>query len=101
MEGRRSGTQVIVLPITHSPPSPPDEGIELPQATRQRLGLDGERGWVIVSEGNEFVWPGPDLRHPPGRSAEAGAYGFLPPALFRVIRDRFIAHVTPGRIGAA
>ena len=36
--------------------------IELPQQTKTRLGLDDERSWVIVSEANDFAWPGPDLR---------------------------------------
>jgi hypothetical protein len=31
-------------------------------ATNQRLGLDAERSWVMLTEANRFVWPGPDLR---------------------------------------
>lgn len=57
--------RVIVLPITHTAPQRPYEGIELPAAVKARLGLDHERSWIIVSEGNDFIWPGPDLR--PGR----------------------------------
>jgi hypothetical protein len=90
-EGSASERRVIVLPITHSPPYPPDEGIALPQATKARLGLDGDQSWVIVSEANDFAWPGPDLRFPPGQGPEDAAYGFLPPAVFRVVRDRFVA----------
>lgn len=82
---------VIALPITHSPPQPPDEGIELPLLTKRRLGLDSERSWVIVSEGNDFVWPGPDLRCQPGQGPESAAYGFLPPMVLRAVRDRFLA----------
>ena len=48
-------TRVIVLPITHTAPLPPDEGSELPQSTKTRLGLDDERSWVIVSEGHDFT----------------------------------------------
>jgi hypothetical protein len=87
-EGR---PRVIVLPITHAPPHRPDEGVELPQATKMRLGLDSERSWIIVSEGNVFTWPGPDLRLLPGQGPEGAAYGFLPPAVFRTVRDRFVA----------
>ena len=83
--------RVIVLPITHSPPHPPDEGIELPRSTKMRLGLDEDRSWVIVSEANDFVWPGPDLRVVPGQGPESAAYGFLPPVVFRAVRDRFVA----------
>ena len=58
MEGE---TIVIVAPITHSAPSSPDDAIEIPAATKARLGLDRERSWVMISEVNRFVWPGPDL----------------------------------------
>jgi len=64
---------------------------ELPQPTKTRLGLDSERSWVIVSEGNNFTWPGPDLRFLPGQGLETAAYGFLPPLVFRAVRDKFLA----------
>ena len=63
------------------------------------LGLDDERSWVIVSEGNDFVWPGPDLRFLPGRGPESAAYGFLPPLVFRVVRDRFLARYQRRQVG--
>lgn len=53
---------VVVLPITHRPPSDPAHGVEIPAATKRRLGLDDERSWIIVSKANCFVRPGPDLR---------------------------------------
>ena len=90
-------TRVIVLPITHTAPQPPDEGIELPQPTKDRLGLDGERSWIVVSEGNDFIWPGPDLRPMAGQGPESVAYGFLPPRLFQVVRDRLLARVRANR----
>lgn len=98
IEGNNDNPRVIVLPITHSPPRPPDDGIELPQPTTTRLGLDGNRSWVIVSEGNDFVWPGPDLRFLPGQGAETAAYGYLPPVVFRAVRDRFLARYRERRI---
>lgn len=57
---RRDGDQTIVTvaPITHSMPGDPAIGIELPASTKVRLGLDGDRSWVIVNEVNRFVWPG-------------------------------------------
>jgi hypothetical protein len=82
--------RVIVLPITHFAPAQSDEGIELPSETKRRLGLDSERSWIIISEANEFVWPGPDLRFAPGQGPESSAYGYLPPRVFRVVRDRFL-----------
>ena len=83
--------RVLVLPITHALPDNPDEAIELPVAVKRRLGLDMERSWIVLSEWNEFTWPGPDLRPAPTGSA---AYGMLPPALFQQVRARFIALAT-------
>jgi hypothetical protein len=83
--------RVTVLPITHSPPRHPTEAVELPAATKNRLGLDGARSWVMLAEGNEFVWPGPDLRPIAGAGPASVSLGFLPPALFRIVRDRFLA----------
>jgi hypothetical protein len=83
--------RVHVLPITHAPPAGDDLAIEIPAPVKARLGLDSERSWVVVSEANVFAWPGPDLRLLPGKGPESAAYGFLPPAFFRVVRDRFLA----------
>jgi hypothetical protein len=85
------GARVTVLPITHAPPADPATAIALPDETKKRLGLDSERAWILLSEGNEFLWPGPDLRPVPGSNPPAIAYGFLPPRLFNVVRTRFVA----------
>lgn len=83
--------RVIVLPITHQPPRDPTEAVEIPPATKRRLGLDDDRSWIVLTEGNAFAWPGPDLRFASGAGAESVAYGYLPAALFRTVRDRFVA----------
>ncbi|MDF2764359.1 MAG: hypothetical protein K0S81_1353 [Rhodospirillales bacterium] len=88
-EGGR--TVVMVLPITHRPPRRRDDAVEIPSQTKARLGLDGERSWVVVTEANEFVWPGPDLRLVPGTRGKF-TYGYLPPKLFRRIREAFVRH---------
>ena len=82
--------EVLVLPVTHSPPADPADAIEIPAATKTRLGLDGERSWIVITEGNEFVWPGPDLRTVPGRDESTIAYGPLPPRFFAYVRDKFL-----------
>lgn len=91
--------RVIVLPITHTAPKPPDEGVELPPVVKTRLGLDHERSWIIVSEGNDFIWPGPDLRPLAGQGLESVAYGFLPPRLFHAVQSRFLAYIRTGQAG--
>lgn len=80
-----SGTQVTVAPITHSKPSGDSVGLEIPPRVKQHLGLDHETSWVIISEVNQFIWPGYDLRSVPGKKGEY-AYGFLPPRLFETIK---------------
>src|SRR5262245_52659766 len=58
-------TIVAVLPVTHTPPSNPAMAVEIPLAVKRHLNMDGNRSWIVVSEGNEFVWPGYDLRKRP------------------------------------
>jgi hypothetical protein len=87
IQGRQ---RVMVLPITHTRPTGPDEAIEIPRAVKRHLGMDTERSWIVMTEVNAFNWPGPDLRFLPGRGPESAVYGFLPPALFRSIRDRLL-----------
>lgn len=84
---------VLVLLITHTAPEHRDDAVEIPTATKQRLGLDTERSWIAISEVNEFVWPGPDLRPVPGRDESTIVYGALPPRFFAYVRDRFLARV--------
>jgi hypothetical protein len=82
---------VTVLPISHTPPSDPALSVEIPAAVKRRLGLDDDRSWIILTEANRFVWPGPDLR--PAKPADAASvvYGSLPYGLFEDIRLKFIA----------
>ena len=99
VQGEKGRTRAYVLPITHSAPDPGSEGIEIPPATKRRLGLDEKRSWVVVSEANVFEWPGPDLRFRPGEGPDSAVYGFLPPGLFQIIRDRFLAFARERRAG--
>jgi hypothetical protein len=79
---------VRVLPVTHSLPLDAADALEIPRPTKQRLGLDSERSWVILNEANDFVWPGPDLRPAVGGDPSTVAYGMLPPAFMAVLRTR-------------
>jgi len=81
---------VTALPVTHTPPSGAALAVEIPYATKRRLGLDAERSWVMLTEANRFVWPGPDLRmNESGGGSESMAYGLLPRALFKEITGKF------------
>lgn len=90
-----NGTTVTVLPVTHSPPRDERSAVEIPAVVKRHLGLDEARSWVIVSEGNEFLWPGYDLRRIP--DSDRYDYGFLPPRLFEQILQAFVAYHKGGR----
>ena len=83
--------KVIVLPITHTPPRDPMLAVEIPAATKRRLGLDDERSWIVIAEANRFTWPGPDLRPRKSGDAASAVYGELPADLFRKVRDKWLA----------
>jgi hypothetical protein len=91
---------VTVVPVTHSPPERPEDAVEIPFATKQRLRLDDRRSWVVEREINRFVWPGADLR--PVSRSESGRfdYGFLPPSLFRQIKEKLAACARAQRLKA-
>lgn len=80
--------KVVVLPVTHTPPSDPAHAVEIPAATKSRLGLDDERSWIVITEANRFTWPGPDLRP---MNSGAVVYGELPADLFRKVREKWLA----------
>lgn len=95
----RAGAKVVtVLPVTHTPPSDERLAVEIPQATKVRLGLDDDRSWVVLTELNQFQWPGPDLRTVPGDPAGEVAYGQLPAALYETIRKLWLAAYDAGKI---
>jgi hypothetical protein len=87
--------RVLVLPITHTPPlaKAQETTIEIPPAVKRRLGLDDEPSWIVITEANEFIWPGPDLRPVPGDQLGGNAYGFLPPGLFARVQAAFVKAV--------
>ena len=74
-------TIVTVLPVTHTPPQDQMSAVEIPQGVKRNLGLDDSRSWVIVSEGDLFIWPGYDLRKTP--NGVRYDYGYLPPRFFQ------------------
>jgi hypothetical protein len=79
---------VTVVPITHSPHRNPNAAVEIPPAIRRHLGLDDQPSWIVLDDFNVFTWPGYDLRPAPGQK-DRYHYGFLPPALFKTLIDKF------------
>jgi hypothetical protein len=80
--------------VTHSPPTDPADAIEIPPALKAHLGLDDLPSWIVVTETNDFLWPGPDLRPVPGLRPGRFDYGMLPPRFFAHVRDKILqAHL--------
>jgi hypothetical protein len=77
-------------PITHHQPADPADAIEIPAPTKKRLGRHADSSWIVITEANEFLWPGPDLRPVAGRDPSTIAYGPLPPRFFAAVRDEFL-----------
>ena len=86
IEGREV---VTVVPVTHTPPVDPAEAVEMPPALKAHLGLDDMPSWIVVTETNDFLWPGPDLRPVPGKPGRFH-YGMLPPRFFAHVRNRLL-----------
>ncbi|MGQ0835917.1 MAG: type II toxin-antitoxin system PemK/MazF family toxin [Gammaproteobacteria bacterium] len=72
--------ETYIAPVTHTPPEKPERAMEIPLATKKRLRLDAEKSWIITTEVNRFIWPGPDIRPTPGGGE---AYGLLPANMTR------------------
>jgi hypothetical protein len=89
---------VTVVAVTHSPPARPDEAVEIPPAVKRLLGLDDERSWIVVSEVNDFLWPGPDLARIPGSDPPRFDYGVLPPGFFQKVRNQLLALAEARRV---
>lgn len=88
-----TGNKIVrVAPLSRTPPRDLSSAIELPPGVKRHLGLKDDPQWIITDETNRFIWPGPDLRPlPQSKSGRDFAYGLMPGALFRKVRDVFVA----------
>lgn len=83
-------TVVTVAAITHSEPENLDMAVEIPLKVKAYLNLDSERSWIICTEVNRFVWPGPDIRTITTQGEKKYSYGILPPKLFSKVTKTLI-----------
>lgn len=81
----------VVVPITHSEPKNEADALEIPPAVCRSAGLDAARSWVVMTEYNEFNWPGYDLAHVPGKDPPSFVYGVLPIGFLQIMRERWQA----------
>ena len=89
---------VTVVPVTHAQPIDMSLAMEIPPITKQRLGLDAERSWIVLSEANRFAWPGPDLSPATPGDMASVAYGQLPERVLTEILARFAELFRSGRV---
>ena len=88
-------TELMVAPITHVEP-PFGQGIPIPQSVKRHLGLDDEPSWVVLTELNRFVWPGPDIR--PVKGGAIPLYGAIPAKLFEQVKQGISRLAGSGRL---
>jgi hypothetical protein len=88
--------EIVVAPVTHSPPERSGDGIEIPPKVKRVLGLDQGRSWIVTTELNRFLWRGPDVRTAPGR--DTPLYDALPQVLFDQFRAALAKQVAVGRL---
>lgn len=93
---RETLTEITVAPVTHSAPNDPHDAVEIPARVKRQLGLNQARSWIVTSELNRFVWPGPDIRVAPGR--DTPLYDAIPELLFDQLRMAVNRHVAAGRL---
>jgi hypothetical protein len=96
VDAAKDGPVGTVAPITHTRPATSSHGIEIPVATKRRLGLDDSRSWIVTTEINRFVWPGPDLRPVSRARSDTFIFGLLPAALFIRVKASLIENIRAG-----
>jgi hypothetical protein len=85
---------ILAAPVTHTAPEKPDDAVEIPLNVKKQLGLDADRSWIVVTELNRFIWPGPDIRPIPHTGAPF--YDALPDWLFERVRSGVLRHSGQG-----
>ncbi len=65
--------------------------VEIPAKVKESLNLDSEVSWIICTEVNRFVWPGPDIRPIARQGNKTYSYGVLPPRLFSRVTKTIVS----------
>ena len=88
-------TELLVAPITHSEPVP-GEGVRVPPPIKRSLGLDAEPSWIVTTEMNRFVWPGPDVRAV--KSEDTPLHGAIPADLYELARTEIVRNARRDKV---
>ncbi len=84
--------QLLVVAITHAAPAHPSDAVPLPLPVKQAIGLDDVPAWIITTEANAFIWPGPDVRPVPRRKPRTIVYGRVPHGLLAQVARSYLAN---------
>lgn len=95
---KSSQTRVLALAVTHTPPRDPADAVPFPAHLKTAIGLDDRPAWIVTTEGNAFVWPGPDLRPVPGRLPRVVVYGGVPANLLQNVAQLYLANRVRQRV---
>lgn len=55
-EDLKGNRQVVLCPITHSPPAPTQQAVPIPPKVAAHLGLDPDPSWIKTHEVNVVTW---------------------------------------------
>ena len=95
-----STPDVMVVPVTTRPVAAGRDTIDVPTKVAAHQGLDTSRtSRIVTDEANMFHWPN-DLQPVPGQSPGVFHYGFIPPTLFRAIRDAVLRNQQHGNLAS-
>lgn len=92
-------TEVLLVPVTHTPPSAPGAAVAVPARVGAHLGLDDRQSYIVTSEANSVSWDDPGIV--PARPGETWAYGRLPKALYEQIRSAMLGQVRQHKLKTA
>jgi hypothetical protein len=95
---------VYVVPVTHAP-NTASGAVEMPLLVARHLGLDEGPSWIVTTELNVFLWPGPDLRpirrDPSSRHDDVPCfYKVLPAEILEQVKRSLRANFRLGNVRA-
>jgi hypothetical protein len=91
--------QLFVAPVTHTVPDHAADAVELPASVKKNLGLDKDRSWIMTTELNRFIWPGPDIRMAPGNPGSSPLYGAIPEWLLERVKASVLEKTKARKLG--
>jgi mRNA-degrading endonuclease toxin of MazEF toxin-antitoxin module len=88
--------EILVAPITHSPPQEGTIAIEIPHKVGRHLGLDDDRSFIIANESNSVSWD--DAGIVPVIPGKQWEYGRIPKGLYDQLRSTMLDLLTKRKL---